>query len=221
MPCRIISSKHEQFSNKSTRSRVVVPSQHLQSWLITQPDESSTAVSNSDGEDRIEPESVAGLYRQHAGEMRAFLAGVLRDRELADEVLQTVFRKALEKGHTATENIRSWLFKVAWNEAMLVRRVQNRRTGGLQKAARSRGVSEQTPEVSESTAVRKETVDQVRQAIQQLPDEQQLVVRMRIYEEKKFAVIAEELGIPLGTVLSRMRAAVMKLEKSLGRHFDE
>ena len=227
MPCRIISSKHEQFSNKSTRSRVVVPSQHLQSWLITQPDESSTAVSNSDdeansdGEDRIEPESVAGLYRQHAGEMRAFLAGVLRDRELADEVLQTVFRKALEKGHTATQNIRSWLFKVAWNEAMLVRRVQNRRTGGLQKAARSRGVSEQTPEVSESTAVRKETVDQVRQAIQQLPDEQQLVVRMRIYEEKKFAVIAEELGVPLGTVLSRMRAAVMKLETSLGRHFDE
>jgi DNA-directed RNA polymerase specialized sigma24 family protein len=47
------------------------------------------------------------------------------------------------------------------------------------------------------------------------------VVRMRIYDEKKFAVIAEELGVPLGTVLSRMRAAMMKLEKSLGRHFDE
>lgn len=176
---------------------------------------------NSDGEDRIEPDSVADLYRQHAVEMRSFLAGVLRDRELADEVLQTVFRKALEKGHTATENIRSWLFKVAWNEAMLVRRVQTRRAGGLQKAARSRGVSEGTPEDSESAAVRRETVDEVRQAIRQLPDEQELVVRMRIYEEKKFAVIAEELGVPLGTVLSRMRAAMMKLEKSLGQHFDE
>ena len=33
--------------------------------------------------------------------------------------------------------------------------------------------------------------------------------------------IAEELGVPLGTVLSRMRAAMMKLEKSLERHFDE
>ena len=176
---------------------------------------------NSDGEDRIEPDSVADLYRQHAVEMRAFLAGVLRDRELADEVLQTVFRKALEKGHTATENIRSWLFKVAWNEAMLVRRVQTRQTSGLQKAARSRGILEGVPEESEAAAVRQETVDQVRRAILQLPDEQQLVVRMRIYEEKKFAVIAEELGVPLGTVLSRMRAAMMKLEKSLERHFDE
>ena len=176
---------------------------------------------NSDGEDRIEPDSVADLYRQYAGEMRAFLTGVLRDRELADEVLQTVFRKALEKGHTATENIRSWLFKVAWNEALLVRRVQTRQTGGLQKAARSRGVLEGVPEESESAAVRQETVEQVLRAILQLPDEQQVVVRMRIYEEKKFAVIAQQLGVPLGTVLSRMRAAMMKLEKSLGRHFDE
>ena len=191
------------------------------SGLITQPDESSAVVANSGGEDRINPESVADLYRQHAGELRSFLAGVLRNRELADEVLQTVFRKALEKGHTATENIRSWLFKVAWNEAMLVRRVQARQAGGLQKAARSRGVSEGIPEESESAAVRQETVDEVRRAICQLPDEQELVVRMRIYEEKKFAVIAEELGLPLGTVLSRMRAAMMKLEKSLGRHFDE
>lgn len=174
---------------------------------------------NSDGEDRIDPESVADLYRQHAGEMRPFLAGVLRDRELADEVLQTVFRKALEKGHTATENIRSWLFKVAWNEAMLVRRLQTRRAGVLQKAARSRGVSEGIPEDSEAAAVRQEMVAEVRRAIGQLPDEQELVVRMRIYEEKKFAVIAEELALPLGTVLSRMRAAMMKLEKSLGRHF--
>jgi RNA polymerase sigma-70 factor (ECF subfamily) len=191
------------------------------SRLITQPDESSAVVPNSDGEDRIEPDSVADLYRQYAGEMRAFLTGVLRDRELADEVLQTVFRKALEKGHTATENIRSWLFKVAWNEALLVRRVQTRQTGGLQKAARSRGVLEGVPEESESAAVRQETVEQVLRAILQLPDEQQVVVRMRIYEEKKFAVIAQQLGVPLGTVLSRMRAAMMKLEKSLGRHFDE
>jgi RNA polymerase sigma-70 factor, ECF subfamily len=191
------------------------------SGLITQPEEPSAVVPNSDGEDRINPESVADLYRQHEGEMRAFLAGVLRDRELADEVLQTVFRKTLEKGHTATANIRSWLFKVAWNEAMLVRRVQTRRAGVLLKAARSRGVSEGIPEDSESAAVRQEMVAEVRQAISQLPDEQEIVVRMRIYDEKKFAVIAEELGLPLGTVLSRMRAAMMKLEKSLGRHFDE
>ena len=170
-----------------------------------------------DDQDRIEPDSVADLYRQHGGELRAFLAGVLRDRALADEVLQTVFWKTLEKGHTATGNVRSCLFKVAWNEAILVRRVQTRQAGGLKKAARQRGVSSETPEQSETAAVLHETVEAVRRAISRLSPEQQLVVRMRIYEEKTFAVIAAELGIPLGTVLSRMRTAMQKLEQSLRR----
>lgn len=175
---------------------------------------------HSDGDNRIDPDSVADLYRQHAVEMRAFLAGVLKDRELAAEVLQIVFRKALEKGHTVSGNIRSWLFKVAWNEAMLVRRVQTRQAGGLKKAARQPGFSSETPEQSESAAVQRETVEQVQQAIDQLNPQQQVIVRMRIYEEKKFADIADELAIPLGTVLTRMRAAMKKLEQSLGHHFE-
>ena len=174
-----------------------------------------------DDHERIEPDSVAGLYQQHAGEMRAFLTGVLRDRELADEVLQTVCGKALEKGHTATENIRGWLFKVAWNESMLVRRVQARQSGGLKKAIRQQNFPDQMPEQSEAAAVRSEMIERVREAISRLPPEQQVVVRLRVYEEKKFAVIAEELGLPLGTVLTRMRSAISKLENSLGRHFGE
>jgi RNA polymerase sigma-70 factor (ECF subfamily) len=51
----------------------------------------------------------------------------------------------------------------------------------------------------------------MRGAIELLPDEQQRIVRMRIYEQKTFAVISEELNIPLGTALSRMRSALAKL----------
>ena len=46
-----------------------------------------------------------------------------------------------------------------------------------------------------------------------LPDKQRQIVHMRIYEEKTFAVIAEELDIPLGTALARMRTALAKLRK--------
>lgn len=178
-------------------------------------------MSPSDDDERIKPDSVAGLYQQHAEELRAFLSGVLKDRDLADEVLQTVFRKALEKGHTVKESIRSWLFKVAWNEAMLVRRVQTRRVNGLQKVARQRRVSDETPEQSVAAAILGETIERVRKAIDGLPEEQRIVLRLRIYEEKKFATIADELGLPLGTVLTRMRSAILKLENSLGRHFNE
>jgi RNA polymerase sigma-70 factor (ECF subfamily) len=60
-----------------------------------------------------------------------------------------------------------------------------------------------------------EAVESVRIALNQLPVEQQQVVRMRIYEEKTFAVIAQELNIPLGTALARMRSALTKLRKKL------
>ena len=51
--------------------------------------------------------------------------------------------------------------------------------------------------------------------MERLPVEQRRVIRMRIYEDKTFAVIAEELGAPLGTVLTRMRLALRKLEAEL------
>jgi RNA polymerase sigma-70 factor (ECF subfamily) len=52
------------------------------------------------------------------------------------------------------------------------------------------------------------------------PEERQ-VVRMRIYEEKTFAAIANELKIPLGTALGRMRTALLKLRAKLKRRDDE
>ena len=48
-----------------------------------------------------------------------------------------------------------------------------------------------------------------------LPVEQQIVVRMRIDEGKTFAIIASELNVPLGTVLTRMRLAIKKLQAQL------
>jgi RNA polymerase sigma-70 factor (ECF subfamily) len=76
------------------------------------------------------------------------------------------------------------------------------------------GLNLQT-ESADGQAVRVESIDRVRQALDQLPPEQRQVVWMRIYEEKTFAVIAEELRIPIGTALGRMRTALQKLRKAL------
>jgi len=56
----------------------------------------------------------------------------------------------------------------------------------------------------EEPLIRGETVEAVREALKQLPEEQRRVVLARIYEEKTFAEIAGEFGLPLGTVLTRM-----------------
>ena len=170
------------------------------------------ALSSAD-EQRIDPARVAGLYVKHAEELRCFALGLLRNADLASEVLQNTFAKAVEMGHTAREEtVKGWLFRVAFNEAMALRR----RKGVFDKAVhRLAEMPQRTPDRPDEWVCRFETVETVRAAIQQLPPEQAQVVRMRIYEQKKFITIAEELSLPLGTVLTRMQSALKKLRHSL------
>jgi RNA polymerase sigma-70 factor (ECF subfamily) len=93
-----------------------------------------------------------------------------------------------------------------------LRRRQTVDAAALRRTAWDR---ESVGESADVAVVKSETIERVRQAISELSGEQQQVVRMRIYEEKTFAVIAAELGIPLGTALGRMRAAMSKLRTKL------
>lgn len=163
--------------------------------------------------ERIDPALVASLYVKHADELRRFVLGVLRDADLATDVLQATFVKAVEIGHTAREEtLKGWLFRVAFHEALALRRKQAVRD----KANRRLAVESSSGSVSPVDEVcRWETVASVRQALEQLPSEQRQVVQMRVYEQKKFITIAEELELPLGTVLTRMQAALKKLRKHL------
>ena len=61
--------------------------------------------------------------------------------------------------------------------------------------------------------MRREDVAKLKELLAELPPDQRHVVRQRMYEEKTFAVIAQELNVPLGTVLTRMRLAMEKLQK--------
>ncbi|NOJ99693.1 RNA polymerase subunit sigma, partial [Corallococcus coralloides] len=59
---------------------------------------------------------------------------------------------------------------------------------------------------------------QVRRALELLAPEQAQVLRRSFFDEQPHARIAEELGIPLGTVKSRVRLAVRHLRRLLGDH---
>lgn len=177
-------------------------------------------MSSSPASQRIDPNAIESLYREFGHELRGYIAAVLKDRELADEVLQVVLRKTLELGHTAHTNLRAWMFRVALQECQLLRREAQRERAILQKSVWKRGVCEATREQPAAGSVQHEVVVAVRAAIESLPPDQQVIVRMRIYEEKTFAVISEELGIPLGTALTRMRSAMQKLEGALQQHAD-
>jgi len=162
----------------------------------------------------LEPSIVAALYVEHGEELRRFLQGILRDAQLANDVLQATFVKMAQRGHETREETRkAWLFRVAYHEAMAVRRREGLGDKVLRRVAWQ---TEGMAGAAEEPLLRMEAVEAVREALEALPPEQRQVVRMRIYEEKTFAVIAKEVKIPLGTALARMRAAMIKLKAKLG-----
>jgi RNA polymerase sigma factor (sigma-70 family) len=160
------------------------------------------------------PIPIAATFADLAAELRRFVLGVVRDPDLADDVMQATFLKALEHGHEArVETSRGWLFRVAFHEALASRRRSIARDEGTRRLARLRprpGI-----DAPDDPLIRSEAVALVREALGKLPEEQRRVVLARVYEDKTFAEIAGESGLPIGTVLTRMRRALEKMRKTL------
>ena len=148
-------------------------------------------------------------WLEHCDALRGFLQGVLRDEHAAADCLQQTFSKLVESGGPPVAgNLRGWLFRVALNFARQLQRRQSVERRGLEKVAIMRQLADcAKPEAGEEL-IRRERLDQAREAVRRLSIDQQAVLRMRIEEGLKFAEIADRLGLPLGTVLTRMRRAL-------------
>jgi RNA polymerase sigma-70 factor (ECF subfamily) len=158
------------------------------------------------------------MFEEYSEKLRSYAKGILRDAELADEVVQNTFLKLSEQS-AAVEiiSIKAWLYKVALNEALTIKRRQNIDT----KAKQMIGYTSRQILTQEDEIQQKELIVLLQKALETLPESQRIVVHKKYVEGKTFAVIAEELTAPLGTVLTRMRLAMKKLHQEMKIYFPE
>lgn len=158
---------------------------------------------------------VQEIYGRFGRDLWAFLLGVLKDRNAAEDALQQTFQRLAEFGQTArSDTVRGWLFQVAFREAMLIRRRQDRDGRHYEGwwLAIGRNRSQAAPD---EQLISKEQQSRLGRAVEQLPEEQRIVVERRIHHHETFAEISARLDVPLGTVLTRMRIAMQSLRKAL------
>ncbi len=157
------------------------------------------------------------VFASHEVALRHFLLGVLKDVGLVQDALQSTFIKLLQKGDTVENRaaIKGWLFRVAYNEAMLVRRKQTTASKHLETFAWQIDWSNRQTNEPDAHMIEEETRAQVAQALKRLSIDQFNVVEKRIYQGLKFREIADELNLPLGTVLARMHSSLKKLKTVL------
>lgn len=70
----------------------------------------------------------------------------------------------------------------------------------------------------ESRIIKEQIHTDVRELLQELPDEQKEVLEMRIYKDMSFKEISENTGVSINTALGRMRYALINLRKLIEKH---
>jgi RNA polymerase sigma-70 factor (ECF subfamily) len=134
---------------------------------------------------------------------------------LAADAVQIAFISLSRFGGDVEPNARkAWMFTTVHREALRIKSAENRHQSKAIEAVRESGARyERSPLARLSSS---EELQEIQSRIASLPPEQKIIVNMRIVEDKTFGQIAEELQIPLGTALSRMRLALQRLRNASG-----
>lgn len=156
------------------------------------------------------------LFEHFAPRVKGFLVKTGMNGDAAEEIAQTtlltVWRKAAQFD-PASAGAAAWIFTIARNL-----RIDSARQAARQAKAVVGAERDETPEVADSAETmmtRRDDVSRVTAALQRLSEEQSTVIRMSFIEEQPHGEIAERLGIPLGTVKSRIRLAMARLRDLL------
>ena len=163
------------------------------------------------------------LVRRYERELFGYLRRYLGDDDLADDVFQNTFVQVYLKiqQYEPGRPVRPWLYAIATNQAIDALRRRNRRADQRADAVtstdedgRPRPLFDLLPAAGDAppdAADREEQRELVRAAVERLPDLLRQVVVMAYFQGLKYRDVADALGIPVGTVKSRLHAALARL----------
>ncbi|PXA96532.1 RNA polymerase subunit sigma [Nostoc sp. 3335mG] len=144
--------------------------------------------------------------------LRRYARVLLRDRAAADDLVQDCLERAVERWHQrrGEGDPRTWMFAILHNLAM----------NQLRQRAR-RGTAVALDEASDAALARPAEQEvglhqrDILASLDRLPDEQRAVILLVTIEEMSYADAAETLGVPVGTVMSRLSRARARLREAL------
>jgi RNA polymerase sigma-70 factor (ECF subfamily) len=156
------------------------------------------------------------LFEHFAPRVKGFLVRTGMDADAAEEIAQStlvaVWRKA-GQFDPASAGAAAWIFTIARNLRVDAARRSARQARAIGPAQLDLELG--TVESPETDLTRRDDISRVSSALRLLAPEQSTVIRMSFIEERPHAEIAADLGIPLGTVKSRIRLAMKRLRDLL------
>jgi RNA polymerase sigma-70 factor (ECF subfamily) len=160
---------------------------------------------------RNDPAAVELMWDRYADDLFVYLLVVLCSRHDAEDLLQTVFVRIVQKRHKLAKarHLDAYVYKMARNEAF---RFISRR----KRERKIEAVNESWLVAPENYQESNELTEKIQAALVCLPQQQREVIIMKIYRQKTFLEISRILGLSQNTVASRYRYGVEKLRTLLG-----
>jgi RNA polymerase sigma-70 factor (ECF subfamily) len=172
------------------------------------------------------------ILNQYKDSLYSFLARFLNQRDLVEDVFQETFLQLYtsRSSFDTSRPIRPWLFTIAANKARdALRKQQRTSTASFGTISEATDMSiddvvntlasfETTPyeEVEKG-----ETADMVRQVIADMPENLRGILLLAYFDQFSYKQMAEILSIPIGTVKSRLHAAVVYFTKRWRQDFEQ
>jgi len=174
---------------------------------------------------RGEKEAFGALVRRYSGELYGYLRRYLGDGTLAEDVSQNTFLQLFIKigQYEPGRPVKPWLYTIATHQAIDALRRQGRHQLVSLDQEREDADQEGSPQLLSLLESRlpgppdavegEERKELVRAGVDRLPDFLKQVLILAYYQGLKYSDIAEIVGIPVGTVKSRLHSALVKLQE--------
>ena len=165
-----------------------------------------------------DPAAFEVFYDRHGGAAYSLAYRIVGERAVAEDVTQEAFISIWRSGarfDQARGSVRSWMLSIVRNRAIDVLRSKAGRAPKLSFDDDAILEARPSEEFTDEEALRRETAQELRGALGELPNDQSKVIELAYFAGFSHSEIAEVLGVPLGTVKGRMRLGLEKIRGQL------
>lgn len=165
--------------------------------------------------------AMSQLIERHSRRVRDYINMMVKDRDLADDIFQETFIKAVrvidEGRYTDNGKFLSWILRIAHNQVIDYFRAQRQDKAVSESEAGydMLGTLKLAERTVEDSMVSEQIERDVRGLVELLPPEQREVVMMRYFSGLSFKDIAEQTDVSINTALGRMRYALINLRRMI------
>jgi RNA polymerase sigma-70 factor (ECF subfamily) len=167
--------------------------------------------------------SLQVLINRHQSKIYGFIYSKIQDRSVCDDIFQDTFIKVIKtlrtKGYNEEGKFLPWVMRIASN--LVIDYFRHNKKMPFQRETEEYSIFNYMTDSSlsiENQLIENQVELDVRKIVEQLPEDQREVIKMRFYEDLSFKEISEITGVSINTALGRMRYAVINLRKIIEKN---